>query len=253
MVKQGKCSFNDAWLTDSEYNKWLAKVPGNPYSFRCRWCAKDNGLGNMGKTALKAHARGAKHKERQMEESKISYKLPACFAVITNSEITTNQQSQPKQDFFQDNVQPEIQKNIVQVASSSDTLRCEILWVLRTVYLHEPYSSNDDIDKYFRAMFQDSENASQFSCGQDKTGYLVRFGLGPYFKKQLLMKIGTKDFVLLFDETLNKKQKRKQMDIYVRFWSEDKEGQPIIKSHYLGSAFMGHAKAVDMLHHFKVS
>ena len=52
----------------------------------------------------------------------------------------------------------------------------------------------------------------------------------------------------MFDESLNETTKNKQLDVHVRFWDE---GQ--VQSRYLGSQFMGHSTAQDLLSHLKVS
>ena len=45
-------------------------------------------------------------------------------------------------------------------------------------------------------------------------------------------------FVLLFDESLNHQMQQKQLDVLVRYWSED-----TVSTRYLESRFMGHATA----------
>ncbi|XP_028297108.1 uncharacterized protein LOC114458926 [Gouania willdenowi] len=50
----------------------------------------------------------------------------------------------------------------------------------------------------------------------------------------------------MFDESLNETTKNKQLDVHVRFWDE---GQ--VQSRYLGSQFMGHSTAQDLLSHLK--
>ncbi|KAK9955915.1 hypothetical protein ABG768_015756 [Culter alburnus] len=50
----------------------------------------------------------------------------------------------------------------------------------------------------------------------------------------------------MFDESLNHTSKKKQLDIHVRFWNDDK-----VHSRYLGSHFIGHSMAQDLLKHFK--
>jgi hypothetical protein len=98
-------------------------------------------------------------------------------------------------------------------------------------------------------MFPDSSIAKNFSCGSDKTAYIAQFGLAPYFKQQLRTQIkdGSK-FTILFDESLNKTQKLKQLDVHVRFW---KNGS--VSSRYYDSAFIGHSRAVDLFTHLQVS
>ncbi|KAL7383430.1 hypothetical protein ABVT39_010507 [Epinephelus coioides] len=50
----------------------------------------------------------------------------------------------------------------------------------------------------------------------------------------------------MFDESLNHATKKKQLDVHVRYWVGDQ-----VHSRYLGSQFMGHATAQDLMHHFK--
>ena len=53
------------------------------------------------------------------------------------------------------------------------------------------------------------------------------------------------DYVLLFDESLNKVTHNKQLDILIRLWHHDQ-----VKSRYSQSKFIGHASADDLLAHF---
>ncbi|XP_048087841.1 uncharacterized protein LOC125286663 isoform X1 [Alosa alosa] len=50
----------------------------------------------------------------------------------------------------------------------------------------------------------------------------------------------------MFDESLNQSAKKKQMDIHVRFWKDDR-----VTSSYFGSQFLGHARAEDLLQSIK--
>lgn len=48
-------------------------------------------------------------------------------------------------------------------------------------------------------MFPESDIAKSFTCGKDKTGYIIRFGLASFFKKQLVDGINKAGpFVLMF-------------------------------------------------------
>ncbi len=51
-----------------------------------------------------------------------------------------------------------------------------------------------------------------------------------------------------FDECMNKISQNEQMDVIVRYWDSD-TGQVSVR--YLGSEFLGHATAADLLTHFK--
>ncbi|XP_034095204.1 uncharacterized protein LOC117561737 [Gymnodraco acuticeps] len=112
---------------------------------------------------------------------------------------------------------------------------------------HQSINSNEGISDLFQAMFPDSEIAKKFACGKDKTGYIVRFGLAPYFKEQLVNSINKAGpFVLMFDESLNQATKKKQMDVHIRYWDDG-----CVWARYLGSQFLGHGRAEDLLHHIK--
>ncbi len=129
------------------------------------------------------------------------------------------------------------------------TLRAEVIWCLNTVVNHHSLNSNEGISDIFKSMFPDSDIAKTFTCGKDKTGYIMRFWLAPYFKQQLVDSINKAGlFVLMFDEFLNQSTKKKQLDVHVRFWEDD-----CVQSRYLGSQFLGHGTAEDLLHHIKVS
>ena len=128
-----------------------------------------------------------------------------------------------------------------------DVLRAEVLWTLTMNASHFSYQSAEDVGTIFRSMFPDSAIASQFSCGERKANYIMRFGLTPHFKDLLLKSLQeVPAYVLLFDETYNPVTKNKQMDILVRYWTSMNR----ITSVYVTSVFTGHGQSDDMLQHF---
>lgn len=107
--------------------------------------------------------------------------------------------------------------------------------------------SNSGIEEVFKAMFPDSGLVQTFTCGKDKSRYNAKFGLAPYFKKELIAEVNRcGGFVIMFDESLNQTTKSKQMDLHVRYWLNDR-----VQSRFFGSQFMCHATAQDLLKHFK--
>ena len=118
----------------------------------------------------------------------------------------------------------------------NDIFEAEILWTFKTVVDHMSYRSNENVAQLFCKMFPDSAIAQKFSCGERKTVYLCVFGIAPYLKDLMLTKVkGQGPFVVSFDESLNKKSQKKQMDIHIRFWGE---GNKVI-TRYFGSQFVG--------------
>jgi len=109
--------------------------------------------------------------------------------------------------------QPTVNEGSVSVIenffSKDDVLKSEILWTLKMVTNHMSFSSSRDTSKLFTAMFPDSNIAKQFQCGERKSAYICVFGLSEYFLK--LLKDSVKGlYVVMFDESLNKKLQEKQ-------------------------------------------
>lgn len=82
--------------------------------------------------------------------------------------------------------------------------------------------------------------------------YIARFGIAAFIKRQLTTKVNDESFAVMFDESMNKTTKNKQLDLHVRHWTTDKKGTYVC-SLYNGSQFQGHSTAVDLLDTFKIS
>jgi hypothetical protein len=70
-----------------------------------------------------------------------------------------------------------------------DSTKSVIVWALKVVESHYSYRSCAGIDKIFRLMFPNCEEACNFSCGPTKCSYICCFGLAPHFKSILVQKI----------------------------------------------------------------
>ena len=84
------------------------------------------------------------------------------------------------------------------------------------------FNSAAGISDLFRLMFFDSSIAEQFKIGNDKARYVTVYGLAPHFIQKLTDSVKDKDYVLLFDEALNKIAQQKQLDIHLCFWKGTK-------------------------------
>ena len=80
-------------------------------------------------------------------------------------------------------------------------------------------------------MFPDSQIAQSFLCKATKCAYLPCFDIYPYFHVLLTEKIrAVKYYTLLFDESLNQINQKKQMDMIVRFW--DSESNKVTEKYF---------------------
>ena len=202
----------------------------------------------MGECAWKSHMNSAKHKLLSAEStgSASAMQLTAFFEKETHAKtenVVPPAASNGNETETLSVPAPPMKTNpahgsMMDFVRKNDVLRAEVLWTLHTVSAHYSYKSNENVGKVFQAMFPDSVIASKFSCGEKKTAYLCVFGVADHFKETLMDEIKGY-FVILFDESLNKKSQQKQMDIHVRYWNGEN-----VTTRYLGSQFLGKLKII---------
>ncbi|KAJ8364756.1 hypothetical protein SKAU_G00135870 [Synaphobranchus kaupii] len=262
----GKCKFAESWLDVPDFKPWLQPVADNIKEAYCTLCKKKITALIPIDATLKSHMHGASHKaavgRRERQLSIASFCATANVAPLQAplpNEASANVTPPPAAPNEANVTATTMATNVrtaTSASSSADirvalggtpTLRAEVIWCLDTAVKHHSLNSNENISDVFKAMFPDSDIAKTFACGKDKTGYIIRFGLAPYFKQQLVDTINKAgQFVLMFDESLNQLTKKKQLDVHIRFWEDDR-----VQSRYIGSQFLGHGNADDLLHHIK--
>ena len=198
----------------------------------------------MGVKAVESHAKATAHKKaKAAAESTTSvsslFATPvSCGASVENGASTSTQSSGTGKSMSVTDVSQ----------ASAEATKAAVIWTLRTVCNHQSFSSNDDIGEILQMMFPSCDALKVFSCGQDKTAYTAKHGLAPFFKDSLKKNFLTRvPYSLLFDESMNKVTKNKQLDVHVMYWDGDQ-----VKTRYYGSAFLGHSRSDDLLSKFKV-
>ena len=232
------CTFQDKWLEQPEFKPWLSrdKLVHNAY---CRICSRSIDIRSMGRTALISHMKGKKH------EDKLKFSQSSPITVFTKNKPAVDIPSNSATHFAEVST-PKSQSTLSNFISKKDTLNAEILWALKCVESNYSFSSQADIVPLFQRMFPNCEIAQSMSLGETKIMYMSCFGIAPYLTS--LLERTTKDspYVLLFDESLNKDLKKKQLDIHIRMWDYDK-----VKTRYYTSDFIGHSCASDVLDSFE--
>ena len=76
---------------------------------------------------------------------------------------------------------------------------------------------------FSKKMFPDSKIGQSFTLGKTKCSYILKFGIVPYVKSLLVQSVkDSGDYILMFDESLNRITQEKQMDMWVRYWAKGK-------------------------------
>ena len=175
----------------------------------------------MGESALKSHAKGKKHIELlKASEPAVSMscflasaKTSSAVAASTDSSVS----SREKLNLTEQTGGVPVVK-MTDFCTKTETLKAEILWTLKIVNAHNSFRSCED--SVFSSVFPDSAISRNFKCGETKSRYLATFGIAPYFSEALKKRVKDEDtYVLLFDESLNKELKLKQLDTHVCYWN----------------------------------
>ena len=250
---RNKCLFSRKWLSNKDYS-WVRECNNkeDKYKALCSICNKTFDIGAMGESALKSHMKSEKHKSNQACTSGI--KMTTFLAVKTPTNNIEPDDSASSGLKCSDSAsectivpqQAQVAPSLVQCQISTyvnkdDVLKAEILWTLQSVTAHNSYKSNENVGKVLQAMFPDSAIAAKFTCGEKKTAYMSLFGLAEHFIGLLKEEVSGY-FVILFDESLNKKTQQQQMDIHVRYWKDNE-----VTTRYLGSEFLGKNSTICLL------
>ena len=244
-----KRRFNDKWLEKQDPNNQLVSLwcsKKNDYTAACSFCKADISVDHMGFGSLKQHANGSKHKQLAgvsniSQEGKPKHQSSLSSFFIKSDPQPVKSETPPEKSV---GASESTVKNCAWTLKQMTT-KAEIIATLQYTDQNTPFASADNLGPCYQQQFPDSQIAKNVAIGHGKMSYVVEHGLGPYFAKLNVNNLvaGNSFFTLHFDETVTA-QKRKQMDLLVRFWSEIHNE---VKVKYLTSIMFGHAKAADVV------
>ena len=200
----------------------------------------------MGRTALISHARGKKHTSRVVlsakvkkeqhtlaafwhpeteqsdgQEASTSY-APMASATAIEQQRANKLNTETAVKEYQGTRLPLPEhrqagstyytNGVSSFVSRDSVLTSEILWAIKSVMNHYSCSSSTNTDPFFQHMCPDCQIAQKFACGQT-CSYLIRFGLAPYFEKEVLDMVTKPESlcVVSFDESFNNIIQQEQM------------------------------------------
>ncbi|XP_055551549.1 uncharacterized protein LOC129733946 [Wyeomyia smithii] len=248
---------------------WCGPDPKDTRSARCMSCNKSYKIDTMGKAAFISNEKSKGHQ--------IIIKMQSSNTLMTHY---VDSKEAPKTDDSTQNL-CSINSTIVEPSERDPTIclnsiipdtvctpsrsagatmkkyvlkeavtKAEISWCFHTIATHSSALSAGTAASVFKAMFPDSDIAASFELGRTKIGYLITYGLAPYFSQKILgVLTQLSEFVVGFDESLNKIAQKQQMDIVVRYWCTQKNE---VVSRYVGSAFLTSTRAKDLLQGLKI-
>ncbi|KAL0152799.1 hypothetical protein M9458_052522 [Cirrhinus mrigala] len=232
-----KCTFLDLWLEDSRFKDWLRPVVGNSHEAYCHVCKKTINITWVGVNEVKSHMKSNSHQAKmrgRSEQLPISmFCATAASTTSTSTALHSTSTALPMQTTASSSPSSIVNRCVRQQTLwpiTTATLRAEVLWCLDLATKRHSFNSNDGIGELFQNMFPDSDIAKFFTLGKDKSAYMIKFGIAPYFKKQLLETINKAGpFVLMFDESLNQSFKKKIRWTFIFvFWRLVVSGQDIL-------------------------
>ena len=263
-MPKGKCRFNSSLMSEEEFKLWLK--PGKTvYNAKCSLCDKEFSVCYGLRSALSSHKNSKEHKIKlkSMKESSRSLaplffkKVPTLTEPLSQESATSRasqptlpQQTQTQPSTSQSSSQPSTSQpstDLVDklVSQNVATTKAEIIWVLRMVKNHNSFRSCLGLSEDLKSMFG-SENGivENFSLSKTKSAYLVKYGIAPWVKQRIADQIAESPFFSIsFDESLNKKLQKNQMDIQIRFWSDLSNKT---ETRYWGSEFQYKADAITL-------
>ena len=211
----GKTTYCPKW--ESEF-PWIREVKGSPDKAYCIWCKKTFSIDKCGGSQARSHARSGQH-----DKSEKLYK---------NQKTFTSSGSLQAGQFI--------------LSQEELIIKAETLNALHYVQHNYSYASASNQSLLYKEMFPDSAIAQSFTCGSSKMAYIIKFGLALYFEEKIKEDIKGAPFTFKFDETTTR-QVVKQYDAYIHYWSKT-HGH--VTTNYLGSLFLGHCTASDLLEHY---
>ena len=228
MSKKNVTYFQDEWLDDDRFPKWVMKTHLKTHA-RCSIYQRDFDLSTMGVSALLSHARGKKHKDKLTSLSKDSG-IAIFFSCLKDKESKSGASGSSKP------INAIKSTHIENFVVPANAIRAEILWFLKVVITHSSLWFCENLNELFQAIFSDIEIAESFKLGKTKCGYFINYGLAPFFKTNLIKSVkGSPFFTASFDESLNRIYQNEQIDVHNCFWDNEKG---LVKTNYLDSRFV---------------
>ena len=183
-------TFNDIWLADERFKRWLKKVPGDLTKALCILCNKKIDITNIGVSALVSHKSFKKHSDKEKV-----HLLGSMFFTKTAPAVA----SKPASLSTSNPMMSQTRLNICTCGSSAKLMEYQN----RTFTLFIPIRCHHKAFVWCNILFPDSEVAKQYTMIKDKVSYFVLYGIALVFKEELITTVYKSPFYFIgFNESL---------------------------------------------------
>ena len=121
---KNKCIFRNAWLSDSRFSGWLKRTHSK-WQVYCVYCQKSFDISNMGVASLSSHALGKKHSDIHMQQI---HNIGTTF--FGNSSTGEVKETNKKGNLVRK--ENKVQNTLDSVTVTTNALRAEVLWTLKS-------------------------------------------------------------------------------------------------------------------------
>ena len=132
------------------------------------------------------------------------------------------------------------------LSQEEKVVKADTLNALHYVQYNLSYSSATQQSALLKITFSDSSIAQAFTSASAKMAYIIKYGLGKYFKDTLKEDLHHVPFTFNFDESTTTHVK-KQYDAYACYWSNLHN---CLVNNCVGSVFIGHCTSSDLVDHY---
>ena len=164
----------------------------------------------MGESAIKSHAKGKLDLSRAPNESIASF-----FSKSNESDSSDKPSSNSDKSSSSSLISCGKDQTIDSMIVSTDSIKAEIMWVLKVFLSNFSVISCRNISKLFAEMLN-CPISDAFKPGPTKCRYLICYGLGlaPHFSQLLVKEKNSSLFIATsFDECFNQINQKGQMDL----------------------------------------
>lgn len=175
--------YNSGW---EEKFKCLKAGPSE-YEALCTDCGSNFSIKNGGRSDVKKHCNGSKHKKnyKKLNDNSVN---------IGDNSVNVNDEN-----------------NVFKLTPQEEVIMAETVQALKVVSSNYSFSSTTDDSDDFRRMFPDSVIAQKYHQSKTKVNYVIKHGISPYVKDLYINYFNGTPFVFKFDETTTLQVKKKHM------------------------------------------